>query len=287
MKKMRISSTVNLHGGSRENILKYMSDEVAFQKRMGFDALDLNLGMPDLLAEDWRETVEKIAADAESQGMGFEVCHLPYIMAGAPLEGEAYERFDLRMRRAIEAVKTVGAGYAVMHPNAPTVPLKAFNRAEQYESVMRHLSPYAEQAAKLGVNVVVENMRVIPTFVASHRYCQTPEELCDVADALGIGVCWDFGHANICGIRQSEGLAYVGRRLRVIHVNDNFGIGDDHVPPFIGNVDWKDAMYGLALTGFDGLMNFEIATTRIPEASREALAKYIVDTSKVLMSYIE
>ena len=287
MKKFRISSTTNLHAKREGDVSKYIKDEIAFQKEAGFDAIDLNLCSTDFLSDGWQDVIEGMIKAANEQGMKFEICHLPYIQAGAKLEGEEYELFKTRKMRAIEAAKMVGVNYAVMHPNAPTVPQKNFNRKEQFDSVMQYLSPFAEHAAKLGVNVVVENMRVIHSFVVSHRYGQTPDELCDVADALGIGCCWDFGHANISGIKQSEGLAYVGNRLKVLHINDNFGVGDDHVPPFVGNVDWKDAMHGLSLIGYDGLLNFEIATKRMPDEVRPALAKYLVDSAKILESYIK
>ena len=104
---------------------------------------------------------------------------------------------------------------------------------------------------KYGVNIVVENMRPVPKFTPVHRYCQEPEELCRVADKLGIGICWDFGHANLAALRQSKALETVGSRLKMLHVNDNRGIDDDHLPPLFGTVDWRDAMHGLALAGFD------------------------------------
>ena len=283
---MRISSTTNLYSNEKKGTAEYIKNEIAFQKEYGFDAIDLDLCSVDYLADDWQKNIEDMIEAANAQKMKFEICHLPFIQAGAKLDGEAYEIFKTRKIRAIEAAKTVGVGYAVMHPNAPTVPQKGFDRKAQYDSVMKYFEPFAEYAAKLGVNLVVENMRVIPTFVASHRYCQTPDELCEVADALGIGVCWDFGHANISGIKQSEGLAYVGKRLKVLHVNDNFGVGDDHVPPFVGNIDWKDAMRGLADIGFEGLFNFEIATGKIPNELRPALAKYLIDSARILMSYM-
>ena len=286
MKQFRISSTTNLHANRDGDVSKYIKDEIAFQKEAGFDAIDLNLCSMDFLSDGWQDVIEGMIEAAKEQGMSLELCHLPFIQAGAKLEGEAYEIFKTRKMRAIEAAKMIGAKYAVMHPNGPTVPQKTFNRKEQFDSAMQYLSPFAEHAAKLGVNVVVENMRVIHTFVASHRYAQTPDELCDIADALGIGCCWDFGHANISGIKQSEGLSYVGKRLRVLHINDNFGIGDDHVPPFVGNVDWTDAMHGLHEVGFDGLLNFEIATGRIPTELRPALAKYLVDCAEILESYV-
>jgi len=133
-------------------------------------------------------------------------------------------------------------------------------------------------------------MRVVPNGTPVHRYCQNPDELCDIADALGIGICWDFGHANInakgSGIPQSEALAYVGSRLKVLHVNDNVAEDDLHLPPFIGNTDWKDAMKGLASTGFNGLFNYELGTARIASSLRDDFARYIVDAAKEIMSYL-
>ena len=134
--------------------------------------------------------------------------------------------------------------------------------------------------------MALENMRVHPAAVLTHRFCQTPDELCDVADALGVGVCWDFGHANISGVRQSEGLRYVGKRLKVIHINDNGGMDDQHLAPFTGNVDWVDAMKGLSEIGYEGVFNFELATGKLPTSTREAFAKYVVSVANELRSYM-
>lgn len=270
-----------------ENISEYIRSGLDFYKKMGFEAADFGMGMLDLLGDSWRGDVERAIADSNEVGIKFEVCHLPFIGGGGIKDEEFYKQFDMKMHNAIDAAVLLGASYAVLHPNAPTVPLKSFDKTQQYDTVMKHLSPYAEHAAKVGLNIVVENMRVIPGMRLSHRYCQTPEELCELADALGIGVCWDFGHANISGLKQSEALAYVGKRLKVIHVNDNGGIDDDHVAPFMGNVDWRDAMHGLALAEFDGLFNYEIATGRLPASVRESFAAYLIDSANELMTYIK
>jgi len=209
-------------------------------------------------------------------------------MGGGGAKSEEYlNLFSEKMHRAIDAAAFMGVEYAVLHPNAGTLPMKKYNRAEQFDNVVKHLAPFAEHAVKVGVNIVVENMRVIPTFVVSHRYCQSPDELCDVADALGIGVCWDFGHANISGVKQSEGLAYVGKRLKVIHINDNAAVDDEHILPFTGNIDWRDAMHGLALAEYEGVFNFELSTSKLPASVRKAYAGYVVDAANELMSYIE
>lgn len=287
MKKFRISSPLNLHYASRENANEYIRQGLLFHKEMGFDAADFATGLLDLTSDAWKPQAEKALADANEIGITYNVCHLPFIGGGAAKSEEYMREFDVKMRNAIELAAFLGVDYAVMHPNATTLPMKKYSRTEQYDSVMAHLGPYVEYANKVGLNVVVENMRVIPTFVVSHRFCQSPDELCEVADALGIGVCWDFGHANISGVKQSEGLSYVGNRLKVVHINDNGAVDDEHLAPFMGNVDWRDAMHGLALTGFDGVMNFELGATKLPAVARKAFAKYVVDVAGELMSYVE
>ncbi len=88
-------------------------------------------------------------------------------------------------------------------------------------------------------------------------------------------------------MKQSEALAHIGKRLKVIHVNDNAAIDDEHLLPFEGNVDWRDAMHGLALAEFDGLFNFELSTGKLTASVRPAFAAYMLAAARVLMSYIE
>ena len=287
MKKLRISSPLNLHYHSRKNMSEYIREGLLFHREMGFDAADFATGLLDLSSDAWRPCAEQALADSKEIGVSFDVCHLPFIGGGGEKTEEYMTRFNESMHRAIDAAALLGVNYAVLHPNATTLPMKKYDRKEQFDSVMKHLAPFAEHALKAGVNIVVENMRVIPTFVASHRYCQSPDELCDIADSLGIGVCWDFGHANISGIKQSEGLAYVGKRLKVIHVNDNSAVDDEHIPPFTGNIDWRDAMHGLALAEYEGVFNFELSAAKLPASVRKAYAKYMIDAANELMSYIE
>ncbi len=287
MKKLTISSPLNLHACSKENISEFIRQGLLFNKKAGFEAADFNIALLDLSKDGWQPVVEKAVADAALIGLPFEVGHLPFIGKGGTKDPEILRAFGEKMYRAIDAAKMSGIKYAVMHPNAVTLPMRQYNRTEQYDIVMTHLAPFVEYANKVGLNVVVENMRLVHATVAAHRYCQAPDELCEIADALGIGVCWDFGHAHISGIKQSEGLAYIGKRLKVIHVNDNYAGDDTHEPPFIGSVDWKDAMHGLALAEFEGLFNFETGCGSLPASMRETYAKYLMKAAEALMSYIE
>lgn len=284
MKKLRICSTNNLHSCSKDDVSEYIRQGLSFQKIMGFDAADFNMRLIETLGACWKPCIEQAIADSQEIGLRFEVCHLPY---GVKVGGTSEEvaTFDAKMHYAIDAAACLGVDYAVVHPNTITVPLENFERRAQYDSVMTHLAPYVEHASKVGVNIVVENMRMVPKSFPVHRYCQEPEELCEIADALGVGVCWDFGHAHINRQKQSEALAYIGSRLKVLHVNDNTAYGDDHLPPFCGTIDWKDVMKGLKNIGFHGLFNYEIRTHNMPASIRESFAKYLVSSAQEMFSY--
>ncbi|MBE6580128.1 MAG: sugar phosphate isomerase/epimerase [Ruminococcaceae bacterium] len=287
MKKMRISSPLNMHAYPKEDISEFIRQGLLFNKKAGFDATDFSVTLVDVTRDNWQTVVEKAVADANEIGVPFEVGHLPFIGKGGTKDPEVLRAFSEKMFRSIDAAKLSGIKYAVMHPNAVTLPMRQYDRTAQYDIVMTHLSPFVEYANKVGLNVVVENMRLVHATVAAHRYCQAPDELCEVADALGIGICWDFGHAHISGVKQSEALAMIGKRLKVIHVNDNYAGDDTHEPPFIGSVDWKDAMHGLALADFDGVFNFEAGCGKLPASMRETYAKYLVQAADELMSMIE
>ena len=273
MKKLRKSSSLNLHSASRKNINEYIKSGLEFHKKLGFDAADLPMGLIDLSNDGWQPCVEQIKVDADSVGIKIELCHLPFSgKVSAP--SDYLPIFNAQMHRAIDAAAMLGVDCAVLHPNTSTLHMAKYNAASEREKVLGHLAPFAEHAARVGLNLAVENMRIVHENYPIHRYCQYPDELCDIADTLGIGVCWDFGHAKISGVKQSEGLAYVGKRLKVLHVNDNFAGDDIHLLPFAGNVDWRDAMHGLELVGFDGLLNFELSVGKVPAALREDFAKY-------------
>ena len=281
MKKLRVSCGLNLHVYPQTDINAYIREGLQFNKRMGFDATDFSMRYLDLMGDNWEAGIDQALADMEEVGIRAEVCHLPYgvKIGGTP---EEVAPFNEKVHKAIDAAKRLGVSYAVVHPNTTTVPRLKFDKQAQYDDVMAHLTPFVEHANREGVNIVVENMRVVPQIYPFHRYCGEPDELCEIADALGVGICWDFGHAHINGLKQSEALKYVGSRLKMLHVNDNFAWDDNHVPPFIGSVDWADAMQGLRAIGYQGLLNYEVGAARVPECARESFAKYLIDAAAQL-----
>lgn len=287
MKKLLKSSFFGLYPSSIENYSQYIRDNLEFMKNAGFDAAGISLRvLATKPSTEWQPIIEQALQDAAELDIPIIDCHLPFFGEKLNQDPAFAEICVKRIYAGIDMAKVLGVKHSVLHPNAYTVAVRNFDEQKTYDQVMAHLSPIAEYAAKLGVGIAIENTRVVPGILQSRRYCQGPEELCKVADALGFSVCWDFGHANIAGCKQSEALAYIGKRLKTVHVNDNNGANDDHTAPFMGTVDWVDAMHGLALAEFKGPLNYEITTSRVPETLRKDYAKFLIAAADQLMEYI-
>lgn len=281
MKELKISGGMIYHIHPAEDVDEYIRLGLELHKELGFDGVDFGFRLVDRMGDDWRPHMELALKRAEALGLRFAVAHLPFVAqkTGLP-EGDGYAR---RVYRAIDAVKFSGAEYAVLHPNSTSVPLRGYDQQAEYENVVSFMAPFAEYAHKVGVNMVIENMRVVHGSEPMHRFAAAPDELCRVADALDIGVCWDTGHAHITGLKQSEALAYVGKRLKMIHLNDNFAGDDIHLAPFCGTVDWADVMQALSALDFAGYLNFEVSPGRMPADVRKTFGRHIITIGHELL----
>lgn len=100
-----------------------------------------------------------------------------------------------------------------------------------------------------------------------------------------VGICWDFGHTNEQKLNQQVALRAIGHRLKNLHINDNSGIRDEHLLPFLGTINWNDIIPVLAEIDYDGDLTFETGMmTR--HAAREIQDAYIdatVACSKYLL----
>jgi sugar phosphate isomerase/epimerase len=77
-----------------------------------------------------------------------------------------------------------------------------------------------------------------------------------------IGATWDVGHINLmrkAGYTEEEVKKYgieqlkqVAKDVKHLHLTDNFGFHDSHLPPGMGNVPIKEVMEELEKRGFTG-----------------------------------
>lgn len=220
----------------------------------GFRHLDYNFYRKNregsaFMTDGWVREVSAAAKEAEKLGFDFVQAHSP----GNDYFNNDRETVIKGNIRAIEACGYLGITKLVVHSGRSRrfrgqKCLKKYNEAvrEFYEALYPAMEKY-------GVYVLAENY--IPAGNDTTSY-YTAESLCSLMECCShplLGVCWDIGHCNLTGPEtQYENIVKLGSYLKAVHIQDNFGLNDDHVCPLLGTVDIDAVMRGLTDNGFTG-----------------------------------
>lgn len=162
---------------------------------------------------------------------------------------------------AIEAAALLGVHYFVIHPGPENADIPSREeRLLRIENVCGVLDRVAARCSDAGIQCVLENK--LPHLM----FGQSADLLWILASLKGnrIGACLDTGHANLAG--DLYPLVYkMALYLRLLHVHDNKGQGDEHLPPGDGRIDWTTLLKELAAVHFTGALILELAGGDTPE----------------------
>jgi len=91
-------------------------------------------------------------------------------------------------------------------------------------------------------------------------------------------ICVDTGHTNEAvpfgRPTAGEAIRMLGKDVTLLHLHDNNGTYDQHLPPLMGDpgaVNWPDVFDALDEIGYAGVYNFEIQLVRYSYALPEAI----------------
>jgi sugar phosphate isomerase/epimerase len=119
-----------------------------------------------------------------------------------------------------------------------------------------------ERAGELGVRVALEN-----------AWEERPEVLAHLVDLVpgGAAVCLDTGHVNAFSrLPVRRWWDVLGERVVALHLHDNDGLSDDHLPPGEGIFDFSSLVALLRARPSLPLMTLEVDPARA-ERGREYL----------------
>ena len=193
-------------------------------------------------------------------------------------EDDRAERFG-KMTKALVMAKHLGAKYMAVHPLMPYGVNSPENPEEVYNINKRYYEALAKVGAGLGVTVCLENMPFEDFPLSS-----TDKILSLLRDInhTNLKFCFDTGHANILGESLGESVRKAGELLKIIHVHDNDGIHDAHLPPYEGNIDWADFAEGLYDVGFDGVFSLETEPSKYTGENSEENEKSLARIAKLI-----
>ncbi|HDH02379.1 MAG TPA: sugar phosphate isomerase/epimerase [Nitrospirae bacterium] len=115
------------------------------------------------------------------------------------------------------------------------------------ESSLRTWEPVLVQAEAQGLTISIENI-----------FEEEPENLRMLAEAVNsrnFGLCFDAGHFNLFStISLKQWLSIVSPYLLELHLHDNDGTRDSHMPPGKGVFDFKALFDDLEVLEVDNLI---------------------------------
>jgi sugar phosphate isomerase/epimerase len=121
----------------------------------------------------------------------------------------------------------IGVPAVTVHANWPP---RLFSAQEGIAWQVESLRAIVEAAAKLSLRVMYEPLD-------TER--DTPEHLAAILQALpDLLYHLDLGHANLWGRDPAAMIRRFAHRLHHIHLHDNDGRSDLHLPPGTGNINW-------------------------------------------------
>lgn len=293
---MEISTSTNIcafQPGRERNPFDFCIAECA---KAGYRVLDINLceamnPYSRMRDDDWERYVEDIARLGERWNVVFRQSHLPYYDIFAENDEEKVRTMEELIRRSIIASGRLGVRWAVTHPG--TVYSAGHDMRVSLERNLEYYLAHLKTARENGVGIALENDFEYRSAPYQRIFCANVHELVELVDAFNdpehIGACYDFGHGNLCGPFHRQNLNVIGHRLRAIHVQDNHGTSDEHLMPFHGNINWQEAMAGLADIGYGGDLTYEIQEfgRYFPNDQKHLVVEYSLKVGQVLVDMFE
>lgn len=261
---------------------------VDFFEKAGLPAIDMSFESLSRLDDSKNAVLYAAAKRAREKNIEMPVCHLSFYMP-SPRDALLMAKYSLELRSNIDMAALMNIPLAVIHPIAwysSEVKYGDWVRAN-----MAFLSPLVEYARAKGIKLCIENMPSDRETPENHLYGSCALNISSLAEKLGAGICWDTGHANISGYRQSEQMQILKGKIDVLHVHDNGGKGtkDSHMLPFDGNVDWEDVAFGMRCSGFEGILDVEVTAWALSgdDRTRRELGGNVLSRAQRLISMAE
>ena len=243
----------------------------------GFKYIDMNFWdwghspKSPLMNDGWEDWVKGIGEKGAELGVTF---HQAHAMVYNPfVDDPLNESRIIAAQRSVIGAGILGVDWVVFH----AIDTDDKDDETKLRRNMEWLKPYVELAGKHNTGIALENF----SDGGKHsRYCTVTEHLPVLVDSFkadNVGICWDIGHAHCNKLEQYPEIMKLGKRLKVLHVQDNNGLSDQHTAPYYGTVNWNEVKRALVDVGYEGEFTFEahMLVRSVPEDCKNDAIKLL------------
>jgi sugar phosphate isomerase/epimerase len=209
----------------------------------GFDFVDLFLEADQ--AEAYQIKVQQVNNVLDDYGLN-RIGHTAwYLPIGSPFEELRHKAVEI-INSYLAVFQQLGCKQVTVHANWPTA---LFTAEEGIALQTESLKSIARQAAQFQIKILYESL-------GSAR-----DSLKNIGRILELNPQIDFhadiGHLNLYQKNPIEGLSAFKERLGHVHMHDNDGMRDLHLPVGTGTIDWVNLIPHLKKI-YDGTITLEI-----------------------------
>ena len=259
---MKLATTI----GEMYDYVPTPAEAIRSYRNSGFRYLDYSFYYDHLepspfLQEDdrlWKQQVNESAEAAAAEGFTFVQAHLP---GYNPLGRYAvdHDKCMRAMCRTAEACGILQIPTVVMHTSRSSIHRYPMDKKQYFEYNREFLLPLLEIAGKYDFQLCIENTSTIN--MGSDYFPRTADEMNEFLDFMNhphLGCCWDTGHAVMeKKFDQYADLHTLGSNLKAVHIHDNNGFSDQHLPPYCGKLEIDRIAEALKDMNFAGYFTFE------------------------------
>lgn len=160
-------------------------------------------------------------------------------------------------------------GCSVMVCHLPNIENRTF------EQSLEIMTMVADQCRKYGVRLAIETC-----------FKGDVEEIIRVVDTLNrpdVGINVDTGHCNsYIGRTPADVIRQCGKRIITLHLQDNYGLNDDHQMPGMGTIDWYETLSALKEVGYKGPLMMEMTGPGVKiRRTVEMLRDYDIEKERI------
>jgi sugar phosphate isomerase/epimerase len=242
----------------RQDIIK----EINWISENEFDFVDLTIEPSGAYDFDVGR-VKKALDDTGLDAVGHTNPFLPAIFPISSIRKVCLNEF----KKYVEIFSELGIELMNVHPYYDR---HQRSKTEKFRANLELLKNVNGFCKSKGMTLMLENY--IEPFDRPSSFLKIIKEVPDLKILL------DIGHANLNQKKNqcSQFLERLGDRIVHIHLSDNRGISDDHLPPGCGTINWKEITTILKKNDYDGTITLEVFS---PDRdyllfSREKLKEY-------------
>lgn len=225
-------------------------EQIEWIGQNGFEFVDFTLEPPAAAPDQVEAGAARATLERRSLGV---VAHTAYYLPlSSPFAGVRQAALE-EFRRALKAAHEIGA--TVMNTHYRRLP-PFFSSEQAVQWHAETLAPLCEEAAQLGITIVLEHV--------PHGGTDQLEHFVEIMERVpSLRFHLDSGHAKLerSYDRWDEYLSRLGNKLLHVHLSENDGTADQHLPLGASprsTTNWPEHIRKLKRAGYDGTITLEV-----------------------------